>query len=271
MKIFNCRVAKLIAAILIGISASVALADEAPDDARNPHAYADGYTLESGKYVLPGPRLLRLSDEHNFSSLLANRFEHVHTKNRNSAAYEVQGWFGKDYDRLVIKAEGDHANGRIQDARTEILWGHAIASFWDAQAGARHDSGTGPDRSWLAVGVQGLAPYWFEVDATAYLGENSRTALRLGAEYELLLTQRLIAQSHAEVNAYGKDDAARDIGSGLSDGAVGLRVRYEITRQFAPYLGVDRSWKFSKTGDLARAAGEPTDETRWVAGVRFWF
>ncbi|MHB8824257.1 MAG: copper resistance protein B [Thiobacillus sp.] len=244
----------------------------APPDARDPHAYSDGYTLESGPYALPGPRVLRLSDEHTFGGLLVDRLEQVHARDGdNATAYEIQGWYGRDYNRLVVKAEGDVSQGKLQEARTELLWGHAIATFWDTQLGMRYDSGVSPDRGWLAFGVQGLAPYWFEVDAAAYVGDKGRTAFRLGAEYELLLTQKLVLQPRLEINAYGKSDEALGIGSGLSDGVAGLRLRYEFTRQFAPYVGVERAGKFGKTADLARTAGEKTDETRWVAGVRFWF
>ena len=243
----------------------------APPDARDPHGYSGGYTLDSGKYALPGPRQLRLADEHSFGSLLVDRLERVDTREGNATAYEAQAWFGRNYDRLVVKAEGDYGKGKLQEARTELLWGHAIATFWDTQLGVRYDSGVGPDRGWLAFGVQGLAPYWFEVDAAAYVGDKGRTAFRLGAEYELLLTQKLVLQPRLEINAYGKSDEALGIGSGLSDGVAGLRLRYEFTRQFAPYVGVERAGKFGKTADLARAAGEKTDETRWVAGVRFWF
>lgn len=243
----------------------------APSDARDPHGYSGGYTLDSGKYALPGPRQLRLADEHSFGSLLIDRLERVDTREGNATAYEAQAWFGRNYDRLVVKAEGDYGKGKLQEARTELLWGHAIATFWDTQLGVRYDSGVGPDRGWLAFGVQGLAPYWFEVDAAAYVGDKGRTAFRLGAEYELLLTQKLVLQPRLEINAYGKSDEALGIGSGLSDGVAGLRLRYEFTRQFAPYVGVERAGKFGKTADLARAAGEKIDETRWIAGVRFWF
>ena len=244
----------------------------APADARDPHAYADGNTLDSGEYAQPGPRQLRLGDEHNFGSLLVDRLEHIKTNDgANSTAYDLQAWFGRDYDRLVIKAEGDYTKGKLQEARSELLWGHAVANYWDAQLGVRHDSGVGPNRSWLAFGIQGLAPYWFEVDATAYLGENGRSALRVATEYELLLTQRLILQPRAEFNFYGKRDLVRNIGSGLSDGALGLRLRYEFSRQIAPYIGVKRVEKFGQTADMARDAGERAGETRWVAGLRFWF
>ncbi|MBU0751348.1 MAG: copper resistance protein B [Gammaproteobacteria bacterium] len=242
-------------------------------DRRDPHAYADGFTLDSGKYALPGPRQLSLADEHSFGSLLVDRLEHAQVTRGgpSGTAYDMQAWFGRDYDRLVIKAEGEHANGRLQEARTELLWGHAVASYWDTQLGVRQDSGLGPGRTWLAFGVQGMAPYWFEVDATAYVGSDGRTALRLGAEYEMSFTQRLILQPRGEFNFYGKRDVAHDIGSGLADGVLGLRLRYEISRQFAPYLGVERTAKFGQTADIARAVGEPTGETRWVAGLRFWF
>jgi copper resistance protein B len=243
----------------------------APIDARDPHAYSGGYTLESGPYARPGPRELRMADEHNFGALLIDRLERVYTDNGDATAYDAQAWFGRDYDRLVLKAEGDVARGRLQEARTEALWGHAVATFWDTRLGARYDYGVGSDRGWLAFGIQGLAPYWFNVDATAYAGSRGRTALRLGAEYEMLLTQKLILQPRIEMNLYGKRDEAREIGRGLSDASAGLRLRYEFTRQIAPYVGVEWARKFGGTADFARVAGEATQNTRLVAGLRFWF
>ena len=243
----------------------------APADARDPNEYSDGYELDQGPYALPGPRQLRLADEHSFGTVLFDRLEHVHGRDGSATVYDAQAWFGRDYDKLVIKAEGEVARGRLQDARTELLWGHAVAPYWDTLLGVRYDSGVGPERHWLAFGVQGLAPYWFEVGATAYIGSQGRTALRLDTEYDILLTQKLILQPRAEFNFYGKDDVARDIGSGLSSGVIGLRLRYEINRQLAPYIGVERSEKFGQTANFARAADERTAETLWVAGVHFWF
>lgn len=243
----------------------------APPDARDPHAYSGGFTLQSGPYALEDTPRLRLADETPFGSILFDNFEAVRSGGNNSGAYDVLARFGRDYNKLVLKAEGEVASGKLQDARTEALWSHAVSTFWDTQLGVRHDSGVGPNRTWLAFGVQGLAPYWFEVDAAAYVGSGGRTALRLGAEYELLVTQRLIVQPRIEANFYGKSDATRGIGKGFSDLTTGVRVRYEFSRQFAPYLGVEWANQFGETADLMRAAGEPTRRTRYVAGVRFWF
>lgn len=236
----------------------------APPDARDPHAYSGGYGFG------PLPKL-RMADEHNFGSLLADRLERARTRDNSFTAFDVLAWYGRDYDRAWFKTDGEADAGRVQDARTELLWGHAVATYWDTQLGVRYDSGVGPDRKWLAFGVQGLAPYWFEVEAAAYVGESGRTALRLEAEYELLLTQKLILQPRIETNVYGKRDAARERGSGLSDLAAGIRLRYEIKREFAPYVGIEWVAKYGATADYARAAGEDAKETRLVAGLRFWF
>ena len=236
---------------------------KAPPDARSPHAYSGGYDL--------GPFKLRMADQKNFSSVLVDNLEVASTKDNTSAKYDLQGWYGRAYDRVVIKAEGEADDGKLDDARTELLWGHAVAIFWDTQLGVRYDSGEGPGRSWLAFGIQGIAPYWFEVDVAAYVGEEGRSALRLDAEYELLLTQKLILQPKIELNFYGKSDVERGLGSGLSDVSVGLRLRYEIRREFAPYLGIERAAKFGGTADYARAAGKDAEETRFLAGLRMWW
>lgn len=243
----------------------------APADARDPHAYSGGYTLSSGPYALSDARQLHMADEHNFASLLVDRLEAVRSSDNTSAAFDLQAWYGRDYNRLVLKSEGHYDNKEIEEASTELLWGHAIAAYWNSQLGLRYDSGEGPDRSWLAFGVQGLAPYWFEIDATAYVGEEGRTALNLEAEYELLITQKLILQPRIEADFYGKADNKRGIGSGLSELKTGLRLRYEIRREFAPYVGVEWAGKFADTADMARAVGQDTSETQAVAGLRFWF
>ncbi len=243
----------------------------APADARDPHAYSGGFVLGSGPYALPGGRGLRLGDEKTFATLLVDNLEVVRTDGRSSGAYDLTARIGRDYNRLVIKAEGEVSGGKVQEARTEGLWSHAFATFWDAQLGLRQDSGIGPGRTWLAFGVQGIAPYWFELGAAAYVGDGGRTALRLNAEYELLITQKWVLQPRVEANVYGKSDPANEIGKGLSSVSAGVRLRYEFTRQFAPYVGIEWAGRFGETADIARADGRPTRNTSVVAGVRFWF
>jgi copper resistance protein B len=244
----------------------------APANARDPHAYSGGYALDSGPYALAGERQLRLADEHHFWSFVADRLESQNSDSPRQSVYDVQAWYGSTYDKLTLKSEGGVLNGRVSEGSTDLLWSHAVSPFWDTQLGARLDQGQGgPNRTWLAFGIQGLAPYWFEVEATAYIGSGGRTALTLQTEYDLLLTQRLILQPRVEVNFYGKQDTAAAIGSGLSDGAVGLRLRYEFGRKLAPYVGVEWDSKFGTSADMARASGEDATETRFVAGVRLWF
>jgi len=243
----------------------------APPDARDPNAYSGGHTLTTGPYLISKERLLRLGDEHSSGFFLADKFEAQRSDGKTTGAYDLMARYGRDFNRLVIKAEGEIVGGKVEESRTEAFWSRAYASYWDAQLGLRHDTGPGPARNWLAFGVEGLAPYWFEVDATAYLGDGGRTALRLSAEYELLLTQKLILQPSVELAAYGTNDPANEIGKGLSSISAGVRLRYEFTRQFAPYVGIEWAGRFGETADIARADGRPTRSTSVVAGVRFWF
>ena len=242
----------------------------APADARDPNAYSDGYTLTQGPYVRANIRELKLADEHLFWAVLADSFEY---QNDNEGFfYDVQGWYGGVYNKFVVKAEGDYADSRLQENQLDLLWGRAINAYFDTQLGVRLDQyEAGENRQWLAFGVQGLAPYWFELDITGYVGDRGRTALDIEAEYEVRLTQRLFLQPRAEINFYGKDDPANDIGSGLSNASLGLRLRYEIRRQFAPYIGLQWSKAYGDTADFIRADGEDVSETQWVAGIRFWF
>jgi len=215
--------------------------------------------------------VMGMDDRATFGLFALDRLEHVAGDGNSAAAWSAQGWLGGDFDKLWFRSEGVRRDGAFEHADVELSWSHAIAPFWDGQLGVRRDVGRGPDRSWAAFGVQGLAPYWFELAATAYVGEQGRTALRFEAEYEALLTQRWIVQPRVELNAYGKDDPALHVGSGLSDAAFGLRLRYEIRREFAPYVGVEWSRRFGRSADFARAEGGSAGEMQWVAGVRVWF
>jgi copper resistance protein B len=171
-----------------------------------------------------------------------------------------QGWYGGDYDKLWIKSEGLVRNGRATDGDHELLYDRAISTYWDLQAGLRSDLDSRATRNWAALGVQGLAPLFFEVSATGYVSDAGHLAAKFEASYDLLLTQRLILQPEIELNLYGKADPGRQVGRGLSDLDAGLRLRYELTRKMAPYLGVTYSDQFGETADF-----------RLVAGIRTWF
>ncbi|MGD2141126.1 MAG: copper resistance protein B [Burkholderiales bacterium] len=234
------------------------------EELRDPHAYAEGEDFGP----LGRPQLL---DEAHFGAVLIDRLESVQSSDNSWFAFSGQAWYGSTYNRANLKLELEADSGEVEHSRTELLWSHAVASFWDTQLGVRFDSGETPDRTWAAFGVQGLAPYWFHVDAALYAGEHGDTAARFEAEYELLFTQRLILQPRLETNLYGQNDAETGTGSGLSDLTVGLRLRYEITRQFAPYVGIQWAGLYGNAADYARDDNSPTEETSWVIGLHMWF
>lgn len=216
--------------------------------------------------------MMQMDDNESIGMLLVDRLERSRSTSGDYATnWEAEGWYGNPIDRLWLKTEGERGSEGTQDARVDALWSHAWTRFWDGQLGVRQDFGQGPNRTWLAMGVEGLAPYWFETQATFYVGEQGRTALRVETSYDMRFTQKLILTPKLELNLYGKDDPQRGIASGLSEAEAGLRLRYEISRRFAPYIGVDWTRRF---GDIQSEAGVPpvhANETTWVAGVRLWF
>lgn len=214
---------------------------------------------------------MEMHDDAPLGKLLVDSIERFDGRADSGIALDAQAWYGNDANKLWLKAVGERAGGRLQDLRTEALWDHPLTAFWDTQAGVRHDFGGGPDRTWAAFGVQGLAPYWFEIEATLYVGSTGRSAFRFESEYELLLTQRLIVQPRFEANLYGRNDPQRGIGSGLSDAELGVRLRYEFTRQFAPYVGLEFARRFGQTARFVRDAGGSAFDVRAVVGLRLWF
>jgi len=215
--------------------------------------------------------MMQMDDTARLGLVLIDQLEWGEASGSGAVAWNGQAWYGGDYNKVWLKTEGQHLDEVTLDARAEALWDHVFSRWWSLQTGVREDFGDGPARSWLAFGVQGLAPYFFDIEATAYVGDAGRTAARFRAEYELLFSQRLILQPELEVNAYGEDDPARHIGSGVSDFQLGLRLRYEIRREFAPYLGIAWVRRTGQTADFARTAGEPTDDVWALLGVRVWF
>lgn len=205
------------------------------------------------------------------SFMLVNRLEawNADPGKGTGLQWEGQGWVGTDLNRLWLRSEGERVD-RLESADLEVLYGRSIAPWWDVVAGVRRDFRQGASQDFAAIGVIGLAPYKFEVAATAYVGQSGQTAARFEAEYETLLTNRLILQPLVEVNLFGQNDERRGVGSGLSTVEAGLRLRYEFTRKFAPYIGVVRERAFGRTADFRRD-GEHIDDTHLVAGVRIWF
>ncbi len=202
--------------------------------------------------------------------VLVDQFEGQAGGGTDGFSWDTKGWVGKDRNRLWVRAEGERIGGRLEQAQTNLLYGHAVTRWWDVMAGVRLDTLPNTPRSAVAIGVQGLAPYWFEVEASAYVEFTGRTHVRLETEYDLLLTNRLVLQPLAEFEIYGRADPERGFGVGLSTGELGLRLRYEVRREFAPYLGVVWHRKFFGTADRAKAAGDRTTGARLAVGVRFW-
>jgi copper resistance protein B len=205
------------------------------------------------------------------SFVLFDQFEWRTGGDRRNVSWDSIGWIGGDINRVWFRTEGDTERGRLEEAQAHLLYGRAVSRWWDFLAGVRQDFGPGPARTWAALGIQGLAPYFFDVEATAYIGAAGRTHVRLEAEYDLLITNRLILQPLGELEIFGKSDPQRRIGSGLSTAETGLRLRYEFRREFAPYVGVVWNRRFLGTADFARAAGHDVGETRFTTGIRIWF
>lgn len=205
--------------------------------------------------------------------VLGDRLEYQSNGGLSALLFDGQGWWGTDRNKLWLKSEieYDFDARRFHEAEIEALWSRPIARYFDLQAGVRHDFEPDPSRNYGVIGVQGLAPYWFEIDAAVFVSGHGDITARFEAEYDLLLMQRLVLQPRTELNFAAQSVSELGIGSGLSTAELGLRLRYEITRQFAPYVGVNWTRSVGETADFARADGEDPSSISFVAGLRFWF
>lgn len=214
-----------------------------------------------------------LRDEHGGAltyKIMGDMIEYRSQGGEDGYTWNGEAWFGGDIDRLVIKTEGEGGED-IESAEIQALYSRAWDHVTDLQIGIRQDIEPNPSRTYLALGFETVLPYWFEVEGALFVGQRGQVLGRLDGNYDLQLTQRLVLQPRAEVNFAAKDDAAIGLGSGLSDAELGLRLRYEFQREFAPYIGVTWERKFGDTADYARAEGESAETTSFVIGLRAWY
>lgn len=220
-----------------------------------------------------GPSLAADGHDMLFGSLLVDQLEHGWRDGQDTVAWKAQGWIGGDVQKLYLKTEGEYVrDDTVEKAEVQLLYSRMIADFWDVQAGIRHDfRPDDPSRTYGVFGFQGLAPYVIEMDASLFVSEKGDISARFEAEHDILITQRLIAQPKLEVSAALQEVEELGIGSGLNDIELGFRVRYEITRKFAPYVGISWSRSLGNTADFARAEGEDVDNLAFLTGIRFAF
>jgi copper resistance protein B len=217
---------------------------------------------------------LDLQQTHGDYNLLWFQADRAELQMRDGAdgyLWDLQGYYGGTTSRFWFKSEGEGSFGEpIEDIELQALYSRAIAPFFDLQAGVRQDL-AGPDTTYAVVGIQGLVPYMFEVDGALFLSHRGDITARLEAELDQRITQRLIVQPRAELNLSAQDIPQLGIGSGIDSFEVGVRLRYEIIREIAPYIGIEQTWRTGGSADFARARGEDASVTNYVVGIRFWF
>lgn len=200
-----------------------------------------------------------------------DEFEYRAAGDNSVSRWEGEAWIGTDTHRLWIKSEGDvNRYGNVKEGEHEVLYDRPITRFFDLQAGLRYDLDSAPGRAWAALGIEGLAPYFVRLSAAVYASDGGHFAAKVQALYDQLLTQRLILQPHLEVKVYSKSDPLRQVGSGLSNIDAGLRLRYELSRKFAPYFGVSYQRVFAQTAHYARAEGDRAQNFSVMLGIRCW-
>ncbi|MBO9552520.1 copper resistance protein B [Pseudomonas sp.] len=204
-------------------------------------------------------------------AVIVDQLEHQHFESSSALKWNATAWVGGDIDRLWLRSEGEREQGKTHKAELQALWGHAISPWWELVGGLRQDFTPASGQTWAAFGIQGTPLYGLELEATAYAGERQQSALRLEAAYAILLTNRWILEPNLEANFYGRNDTGHEQGAGLADSEVGLRLRYEISRGFAPYVGVSFERLHGNRADQAREDSEDLGQTRLVAGIRLRF
>jgi copper resistance protein B len=214
-------------------------------------------------------------DNQIFATFKADRFEYQRREQGvENLLWDIKAWVGNDYNKLYLKSEGEmrvDQDNEVEGADVELLYSRNIGKFWDLQIGARYDFRPRPERSFLAIGFQGLAPQWFEVDAHAYLSEDGDVSIKIEVEYELMLTQRLVLIPRFETGISFQDVPEYEQWDGVTDITIGARLAYQICRQLAPYIGISSTNLVGETQNRVENAGGDIRSTAFVAGVKFWF
>ncbi len=212
-------------------------------------------------------------DDRLFTLVKIDQLEYRKQDGNDLIVWEGQGRIGNDENKLALKTEGEYVRDadKFENAEFQLRYQRMISDFFDAHVGVRHDIKPDPSRSFGVIGVNGLAPQWFETDASLFVSTRGDASLRLEADYDILFTQRLVLEPSAEINIAFSDDRPTGVGSGLSKVELGLRLRYEFTREFAPYVGVNWERKVGKTSDFASEEGEDSNVFAVLAGVRLFF
>ena len=274
MRAISLAAAALLASLATAAQAQAPAADQVAaaqaDVTQTPVNQTPAAQLAGGDPNNPAPFGYPVSDRRIYVHGLLDEFEGRLGADQ-SFRWEGEGWVGGDFNRLWVKSEGEVTHGKVEDGQQELYYSRPITTYFDLQAGGRYDLDSLRGRGWAALGVEGFAPYYATVSAHLYASDDGHYAAKLEAFDDIHFTQRLILEPQAELNLYSRDDPARRIGSGVSDLDAGLRLRYEISRKFAPYVGLTYEKKFARTAYYVRADGERADDLRFTVGVRSWF
>lgn len=250
-------------------AAAETVGDEPAPAAPTDHAAERFYSAEE---MAAARRQLR--SEHGgaiISNVMVDRAEFQVGDDQTIFHWEGEAWIGGDINRFVFKTEGEAGEDDVESAEVQALYSRAIGPYFDLQAGVRYDIEPRPNRAYAVLGFEGVAPYWFETTGALFVSDEGEVSARLEGSYDARLTQRLILQPRAEINVSADDIPELELGSGVTDVELGLRLRYDITRNFSPYVGVSYEAKLGDTADYASAAGEDESDTRLVFGVRARF
>ncbi len=209
-------------------------------------------------------------DDPLLTMLKVHKLDYFQHEGESVFELESDFWIGKDLDKFWLKTEIEQEGSETEELEVQALYSKAVAPYWDFQVGVRHDFKLPQERTWAVIGFHGLAPYYFEIDSALFIGKEGDFAARLSAEYEMMLTQQLELSPELEINFYGQDDPVNQIGSGISDASIGLRLKYAFVREFAFYIGFEHKKKFGGTARYSQLEGKPIEENNLVMGVSFW-